>query len=54
MEAVRFPRIRLDRQLLALVSLLLGLAVVGLLVTDERMSGMNAGPAPIWGRSGST
>jgi len=49
---VRFPRVRLDRRLLVLVSLLLGLAVVGWLVTDRRMAGMDAGPGTDLGALG--
>jgi predicted metal-binding membrane protein len=52
MTAVRFPSIRLDRQLLALISLLFGLAAIGWLVTDERMGGMDAGPGTDLGALG--
>jgi predicted metal-binding membrane protein len=52
MEAVRFPRIGLDRQLLVLVSVLFGLAAVGWLVTDERMGRMDAGPGTDLGAFG--
>jgi predicted metal-binding membrane protein len=51
-EAVGFPRTRLDRQRLVLVSALLGLAVVGWLVTDVRMAGMDAGPGTDLGAFG--
>jgi predicted metal-binding membrane protein len=46
------PWIRLDGQLVALVCLLLGLAVVGWLVTDQRMAGMDAGPGTDLGTFG--
>jgi predicted metal-binding membrane protein len=38
------PAARLDRRQLALIAVLLGLAALGWLVTDERMAGMDAGP----------
>ena len=44
MEAARLPRLRVDRRQLPLVGRLLVLAVVGWVVTDERMAGMDAGP----------
>ncbi len=44
MEAARVPRVYLDPRQLGLVAALLVLAVVGWLVTDERMAGMDAGP----------
>jgi predicted metal-binding membrane protein len=44
MEAARVPRVYADPRQLALVAALLVLAVVGWLVTDERMAGMDAGP----------
>jgi predicted metal-binding membrane protein len=43
-EAARLPGIKLDRRQLALIGLLLVLAAVGWLVTDDRMAGMDAGP----------
>src|SRR6266542_3181305 len=52
MAAVRFPRIGLDRQLLALISVLFGLAAIGWLVTDDRMAGMDAGPGTDLGAFG--
>ena len=47
MEAARLPAIRsirLDRRQLGLVALLLVLAALAWLVTDDRMAGMDAGP----------
>jgi predicted metal-binding membrane protein len=44
MEAARLPRVYADPRRLVLVALLLALAVVGWLVTDDRMAGMDAGP----------
>ena len=44
MEAARLPRVHADPRRLALVALLLALAVVSWLVTDDRMAGMDAGP----------
>jgi predicted metal-binding membrane protein len=44
MEAARLPRVYADPRWLMLVVLLLVLAVVGWLVTDQRMAGMDAGP----------
>ena len=44
MEAARLPPAHADPRRLVLVALLLGLAVVGWLVTDDRMAGMDAGP----------
>jgi predicted metal-binding membrane protein len=44
MEAARLPRTYGDPRQLALVAVLVLLAVVGWLVTDERMAGMDAGP----------
>jgi predicted metal-binding membrane protein len=44
MEAARLPRVSLDPRQLALVAVLLVLAVVGWVITDERMAGMDAGP----------
>lgn len=44
MEAARLPRLRAEPRQLSLVAALLVLAVVGWLVTDERMAGMDAGP----------
>jgi predicted metal-binding membrane protein len=43
-EAARVPRIHVEPRQLALVGLLLALALVGWLVTDERMAGMDHGP----------
>src|SRR5438093_5348586 len=44
MEAARYPRVHADPRRLVLVAVLLVLAVVGWLITDERMLGMDAGP----------
>jgi predicted metal-binding membrane protein len=44
METVRLSGVRADPRQLGLVAALLALAVVGWLVTDERMGGMDAGP----------
>jgi predicted metal-binding membrane protein len=44
MEAARLPRVHADPRQLTLVAALLVLALVGWLVTDERMAGMDAGP----------
>ncbi|MDX6666953.1 MAG: hypothetical protein QOK04_333 [Solirubrobacteraceae bacterium] len=44
MEAVRLPASRIDRRQVGLIGLLLLLAAVGWLVTDDRMAGMDAGP----------
>jgi predicted metal-binding membrane protein len=44
MEAARLPRVHIDPRWLVLVVVLLVLAVVGWLVTDQRMAGMDAGP----------
>ena len=44
MEAARLPAIHLDRRQLGLIGLLLVLAAIGWLVTDDRMAGMDAGP----------
>src|SRR5438874_5618047 len=44
MEAARYPRVQADPRRLVLVAVLLVLAVVGWLITDERMLGMDAGP----------
>ena len=44
MEAARLPRLRVEPPLFGLIALLLVLAVIGWLVTDERMAGMDAGP----------
>jgi predicted metal-binding membrane protein len=46
------PRIGLDGRLIAVICLLLGLAVVGWLVTDQRMAGMDAGPGTDLGTFG--
>src|SRR5690348_12929768 len=45
MEAARLPGIRADPRQLVLVAALLVLAVVGWFVTDNRMAGMDMGPA---------
>ena len=44
MEAARVPRMHADPRQLGLVGVLLVLALVGWVVTDERMAGMDAGP----------
>ncbi len=44
MEAAGIPRTHVDPRWLTLVGLLLALALVGWIVTDERMAGMDAGP----------
>jgi predicted metal-binding membrane protein len=44
MEAARLPGVYSDPRRLALVALLIVLAAVGWVVTDERMAGMDAGP----------
>ena len=44
MEAARLPAIGFDRRQLGLIGLLLVLAAIGWLVTDDRMAGMDAGP----------
>jgi predicted metal-binding membrane protein len=44
MEAARLPRVYSDPRRLTLVAVLLVLAAVAWLVTDERMAGMDAGP----------
>ena len=44
MEAGQLPRLKVDGRQLALVATLLALAVVAWLVTDDRMTGMDAGP----------
>ena len=44
MEAARVPRVHADPRQLGLVGVLLVLALVGWIVTDERMAGMDAGP----------
>ncbi len=44
MEAADLPAIRIDRRQVGLIGLLLVLAAVGWLVTDDRMVGMDAGP----------
>ena len=44
MEATRVQPFRFDARQGALIALLLALAVVGWLVTDDRMAGMDAGP----------
>jgi predicted metal-binding membrane protein len=53
MEAAgRLPRVYADPRRLALVAVLLVLAVVAWLVTDQRMAGMDAGPGTDLGRLG--
>jgi predicted metal-binding membrane protein len=52
MEAARLPRMYTDPWRRVLVAALLVLAVVGWLVTDERMAGMDAGPATDLGALG--
>jgi predicted metal-binding membrane protein len=44
MEAAGVPRYRVDTRRLGLIVLLLGLALVGWIISDERMAGMDAGP----------
>ena len=44
MEAARLPGVYSDPRRLALVAVLIVLAAVGWVVTDERMAGMDAGP----------
>jgi len=44
MEAARLPRVYSDPRQLVLVAVLVVMAVVGWVVTDERMVGMDAGP----------
>jgi predicted metal-binding membrane protein len=44
MEAARLPRVYADPRRLVLVALLLALPIVGWLVTNDRMAGMEAGP----------
>ena len=44
MEAARIPARAVDRRQVILVGALVALAVVGWLVTDDRMAGMDAGP----------
>ena len=52
MEAARLPRAYADPRRLVLVAVLLGLAVAGWVITDERMAGMDAGPAAELGSLG--
>jgi predicted metal-binding membrane protein len=52
MEAARLPGVHADRRRLVLVAVLLVLAVVGWLVTDERMAGMDTGPGTDLGALG--
>ena len=52
MEASALRRVHPDPRLLSLIVVLLGLAIVGWLVTDERMAGMDAGPATDLGTLG--
>jgi predicted metal-binding membrane protein len=52
MEAARVRRVHPDPRSLALIIVLLGLAIVGWAVTDERMAGMDAGPATDLGTLG--
>jgi predicted metal-binding membrane protein len=51
-EGLPLRAMRLDRQFVGLVSALLALAVVGWLVTDRRMAGMDAGPGTDLGAFG--
>jgi hypothetical protein len=51
-EASALRRVHPDPRLLSLIVVLLGLAIVGWLVTDERMAGMDAGPATDLGTLG--
>jgi predicted metal-binding membrane protein len=52
MEAARLPRVYTDPRWLVLIAVLLVLAVVGWIVTDERMAGMDAGPGTDLGALG--
>src|SRR3954467_5700287 len=52
MEAARLRRVPADPRALTLIVVLLGLAVVGWLVTDKRMACMDAGPATDLGTLG--
>jgi predicted metal-binding membrane protein len=52
MEAARLPGVYSDPRRLALVAVLIVLAAVGWLVTDERMAGMDAGPGTDLGALG--
>ncbi len=52
MEAARLPRVQGDPRQLALIAVLVALAVVGWLVTDDRMVGMDAGPGTELGALG--
>jgi predicted metal-binding membrane protein len=52
MEAARLPRVQGDPRQLALVAVLVALAVVGWVVTDDRMVGMDAGPGTELGALG--
>jgi predicted metal-binding membrane protein len=52
MEAARFPTIHVDRRQLGLIGLLLGLALFGWFLTDDRMAGMDAGPGTELGSLG--
>jgi predicted metal-binding membrane protein len=51
-EAARLPGVYSDPRRLALVAVLIVLAAVGWLVTDERMAGMDAGPGTDLGALG--
>ena len=53
-EATWPPRARVELAQAPILVGLAALAVVGWLVTDERMAGMDVGPAPTSGRSAST
>ena len=52
MEAARLPGVYSDPRRLALVALLIVLAAIGWVVTDERMAGMDAGPGTDTGALG--
>jgi predicted metal-binding membrane protein len=52
MEAARLPRVQGNPRQLALIAVLVALAVVGWLVTDDRMVGMDAGPGTELGALG--
>ena len=52
MEAARLPRVPGDPRQLALIAVLVALAVVGWLVTNDRMVGMDAGPGTELGALG--
>jgi predicted metal-binding membrane protein len=52
MEAARLPRVQGDPRQLALIAVLVALAVVGWVVTNDRMVGMDAGPGTELGALG--